>query len=84
MINDINSTVKAILTSIELPAMICLSFSFEVSINLMCAFFNKLLLDISKAAITKRKIDQIPNSVFVNIRTKRKKFKNPNKVLEKR
>jgi hypothetical protein len=84
MMREINTMVKVILTRIELPAMICLSLSFEVRINLMCAFFNKLLLDISKAATRNMKMDHMPNSFFVNILAKRKKFKKPNKVLEKR
>jgi hypothetical protein len=48
----------------------------------MCAFFSRLPFDNSNAAITNKKIDQIPKSNFDKIRTRIKKFKNPNTVLE--
>ena len=56
-----------------------LSF-FEVSINRICAFFNRLPFDISNAPTTNKKIDQIPNSFFGKILASIKKFKKPNRV----
>ena len=48
----------------------------------MCAFFKRLPFDISNAATTNRKIDQIPSSFFGKTLASIKKFKKPNNVLE--